>query len=245
MKARLEVCCADIDSLMAAKAGGAVRIELCSALSEGGLTPSLGLIRHAVAMGFDEVNILIRCRKGDFLYSPTDMDVMLRDVKIAREAGASGIVWGALLPDGSIDRRGLDIMRRAADGMNFTFHRAFDLCSYPVPYLEHIIEAGCTCLLTSGLAPSAYDGISTIFSLCRQAAGRISIMAGAGINALNSREIVERTGVSLIHATARRPVESKMAYRHPYVPMGAPGENEYSRFVTSADEVRAIISSIS
>lgn len=245
MKARLEVCCADIDSLMAAKEGGASRIELCTALSEGGLTPSIGMIKEAVSLGLEEINVLIRCRKGDFLYSDCEMDVMLSDVEAARKAGATGIVWGALTSDGSIDRRNLDRIRMMSEGMTFTFHRAFDLCADPEKALEEIIRAGCTCLLSSGLAISAYHGIDALTAINLQAAGRIDIMPGAGINAFNCREIIDRTGVRIIHATARRRIESKMEYRRPNVSMGAPGEDEYSRLATSADEVRAIIKAIS
>lgn len=245
MKARLEVCCSDVDSLIAAKEGGATRIELCAALTEGGLTPSYGLIEKAVSLGFDHINVLVRSRKGDFLYSGSDMDIMIRDVKIAKEAGATGIVWGALLQDGNIDLQSLEKMHSAADGLNFTFHRAFDLCADPYSAMEQIIEAGCTCLLTSGLSSSAYEGIDMIADLNRWSAGRIEIMAGAGINAFNCQEIVERTGVSIIHSTARRQLESRMVYRRPGVPMGAPGEDEYLRLVTSSDEVREIINAIS
>lgn len=245
MRARLEVCCSDVDSLIAAKEGGASRIELCSALSEGGLTPSMGLIEKSVLLGFNEINVLVRSRKGDFLYSGNDMDIMIRDVEIAKDAGATGIVWGALLPDGSIDQRALERMMKAAEGLNFTFHRAFDLSSDPISSLEQIIDAGCSCILTSGLASSAYEGINMIANLNSRAIGRIDIMAGSGVNASNCREIVDRTGVKLIHATARCPQESRMTYRRPGVSMGIPGEDEYIRLVTSAGEVRAIIESIS
>lgn len=245
MRVKLEVCCADLDSLIAARRGGASRVELCTGLSEGGLTPSPGLISQAAALHFDEINVLIRSRNGDFLYDSGDMLVMMRDLQMARDAGATGIVWGGLMPDGKIDRENLSTIRTYSRGMNLTFHRAFDLCANPREALEDIIEAGCTSLLTSGLASSAMKGADMIREIREWSKGRIDIIAGSGINSSNCHAIVERTGVSTIHATARRPLESRMSYRRPGVSMGTPDSDEYSRLVTSAEEVRDIIASIS
>lgn len=241
----LEVCCADVESLLAAREGGADRIELCSALSEGGLTPSPGLIRFALSLGFSEVKVLIRSRKGDFFYSPHDMKVMMDDAEMAVKAGATGIVWGALTPDGNIDTRLLKIMwDLSLEAFDFTFHRAFDLCADPMRALDEIMDSGCTGLLTSGLAPTAMQGAEMIAELKRRSNWRIDIIAASGVNSQNCRDLILRTGVFSIHSSARRPQPSRMKFRRPDVAMGAPGEDEYSRLVTSADEVSAILEAI-
>lgn len=239
--ARLEVCCADIMSLDAARRGGADRIELCTALSEGGLTPSAGLIAEAVGMGFSEVNVLIRARKGDFLYTDSELDLMESDIRYCAAHGATGIVFGALDTDGNVDVSALRRMRRAAGPLDFTFHRAFDMCADPEESLSAIIGEGCTSLLTSGLASNAYEGTDTIARLVRLADGRIDIMAGCGVNSKNCREIVDRTGVRLVHATASHVCRSAMRFHRETVSMGAAGEDEYSFKTTSAQEVGAII----
>lgn len=244
MNCVLEVCCADIDSLIAARRGGADRVELCIGLSEGGLTPSPGLITLASTLGFSEINVLVRSHGGDFIYDSGDMMIMMRDIQMAQDAGATGIVWGGLTPDGKIDLENLKSVRAFARDLNLTFHRAFDLCANPREALEDIIKAGCTSLLTSGLAASALKGADMIGNLRKWAMGRIDIIAGAGINSFNCKAIVEKTGVKTIHATARRPVESRMEYRRPGVSMGAPDTDEYTRLVTSDEEVRNIITNL-
>lgn len=240
----LEVCCSDPYSLRSAREGGATRIELCEGLTEGGLTPSPSLLAYAVSLGFEEINVLIRCRKGDFLYDTAEKALMLYDAAYAIENGATGIVWGALTPEGEIDTEALAMMRKVAEGRDFTFHRAFDVCADPRKALEQIIEAGCTCLLTSGLASNASKGIDMIRSVNIQAAGRIDIMAGSGVNASNARDIIDKTGIHLVHATSRRPVASGMKFRREGVPMGAPGEDEFSIMETSPEEVKAILTAI-
>lgn len=245
MSTRLEVCCADIQSMQAARRGGATRVELCTGLSEGGLTPSPGLIAMASTLGFTEINVLIRSHSGDFIYDSDDMTMMIRDIQSAREAGATGIVWGGLTPTGHIDRKSLALVRSLTDNLNLTFHRAFDLCTDPKEALEAIIEEGCTSLLTSGLASSALEGADTIRDIVVQAKDRIEVIAGSGVNSANCREIAEQTGVSIVHATARHPVESMMVYHRPGVSMGTPGTDEYTRLITSSEEVRKIIEALS
>lgn len=237
----LEVCCADVNSLLAAKAGGAQRIELCSALADGGLTPSAGLIKAAREMGFEKINVLIRERGGDFLYNRHELKVMEEDVRMAVDLGASGIVWGALLADGSVDTHTLALMRRAAGGADFTFHRAFDVCRNASEALEAVVECGCTCILTSGLAATAMEGMEQIRALVEQASGRIAIMAGAGVNSTNCGEIVRQTGVRNIHSSAKRKVASGMKFFRDGVAMG---ENEVGVYETDSNEVRAILERI-
>ena len=151
----LEVCCGDIQSIYAAKTGGAHRIELCSALSEGGVTPSAGLIREAVSSGIPAVHILIRPRGGDFLYSEDEIRLMETDIRCAVSSGVDGVVIGALTSDGDIDMTTCRRLIETAGDCSVTFHRAFDLCRNPQKALEDIISLGCDRILTSGLARSA------------------------------------------------------------------------------------------
>lgn len=237
----LEVCCGDLDSVLAAKAGGAQRIELCSALSEGGLTPSPGLTEAAVRSGISAVNVLIRPRKGDFLYSEEEINMMINDIRHAVAAGADGVVIGALTPDGDIDIPACRRMVEAAGEASVTFHRAFDLCREPEKALADIIALGCDRILTSGLAPSAAEGLATLRRLNELAAGRIIILAGGGVNSDNAAAILSGAGLSEIHASAKKTVGSAMRFRRGDVSMGAPGQDEYSRQVTDPEEVARII----
>lgn len=241
----LEVCSGDIDSVVAAAVGGASRVELCSALGEGGVTPSIGFIRSAVAgAGAMKVHVLIRPRGGDFLYDSREVDCMVADIEAARQAGAHGVVIGALTADGDIDVDACRRMMAAAHGMSVTFHRAFDLCRDPEKALEEIIALGCDRILTSGCAQSAIEGVEMLHTLVDKCKGRLIILAGAGVNPTNAAEILDRSGATEIHASARSTVASGMKYRHPGVSMGVPGSDEYSRKVSDADIVRKIVINI-
>lgn len=237
----LEVCCGDLMSVIAAKEGGAQRIELCSALSEGGLTPSAALIAESLKAGIAKVHVLIRPRNGDFLYTDEEVRLMEADIAAAVRAGADGIVIGALTPDGDVD---IAVCRRLVDAAgtaSVTFHRAFDLCRDPWKSLENVIALGCDRILTSGLAPTALEGIPTLRKLNDIAAGRIKILAGVGINAGNARRIMDETGITELHASAKRTIGSAMRFRRDNVNMGKPGADEYSRNVTDPASVAAIL----
>lgn len=199
----LEVCAGDLESVANAAAGGADRIELCAALDQGGLTPSAGMIAEALKVPGLRVHVLIRPREGDFVYSQAEVSAMLADIGLCARLGVHGVVVGALTSDGRID---MDVCRRlvaAAGDMDVTFHRAFDRCADAFAALEDVIALGCSRLLTSGCAPSAAEGAGMLAALNRRAAGRISIMAGAGVNPANAASIVAATGVAEIHASAR------------------------------------------
>lgn len=237
----LEICCADFRSVLEARKGGAERIELCQALGEGGLTPSLGLIEKAVASGMPKVNVLVRPHAGDFLYDEEDMQIMLRDIEAARKAGATGIVTGALNPDGTVNEEQCRRLREAAGDVELEFHRAFDMTSDPSAALETIIALGFDRVLTSGCAATAEEGIPMLRRLHRQAVGRIKIMAGSGVNADNARRIIDETGVDALHASASTFIPSDMTFRNDSAKMGDPGTDEYSRRSSSAEKVRAIL----
>ncbi len=240
----LEVCCGDLQSVLAAKAGGAQRIELCSALSEGGLTPSAGLIAESLRVGIPKVHLLIRPRNGDFLYTPEEIRLMEADVAAAVSAGVDGIVIGALTAEGDVDTEACRRLIAAADGASVTFHRAFDLCRNSECSLEEIISIGCDRILTSGLAPTAEQGIPMLRKLNDLAAGRIIILAGGGVTAENARGIIAATGVTELHASAKRTIGSEMRFRRGDVSMGKPGADEYSRSVTDPSAVAAIINAM-
>jgi copper homeostasis protein len=201
MKRLLEVCTGNLASVIAAVKGGAERIELCSALSLDGLTPSIGLLKY-VRQTYPQlkIHVLIRSCEGGFVYSKDDLETMLLDIHEA-SAYADGIVCGALTPDGDIDTEALRLMVEASEGKPFTFHRAFDKCRNPQEALEQIIDAGCKRILTSGQQPSAEQGIPLLHKLNKQADGRIIIMPGGGVNEKNARLILDQTGCIEIHGS--------------------------------------------
>lgn len=201
MKRLLEVCTGNLASVIAAVKGGAERIELCSALSLDGLTPSIGLLKY-VRQTYPQlkIHVLIRSCEGGFVYSKDDLETMLLDIHEA-SAYADGIVCGALTPEGDIDTEALRLMVEASEGKPFTFHRAFDKCRNPQEALEQIIDAGCKRILTSGQQPSAEQGIPLLHELNKQADGRIIIMPGGGVNEKNARLILDQTGCIEIHGS--------------------------------------------
>ena len=200
---KLEVCCGDMQSVLAAKEGGADRIELCQALEVDGLTPSAEMMAEAIGLGIP-VQVLIRPKEGDFVYDEAEVETMLKEIRLAKRLGANGVVIGALKSDGSIDEETIRRLVSEATGLSITFHRAFDVCSQPAEALEQIVSLGCHRLLTSGQAPSAEQGIPLIKRLVEQSGGRLIIMPGAGVNQENARRILFETGAHEIHGSLRR-----------------------------------------
>lgn len=244
MEHLLEVCAADIDSVMAAAKGGATRIELCSALLEGGLTPSYGMIEEAMKVPGIKVNVLIRPRTGDFLYNDAELRVMRSDIELCRRLGVNGVVFGVLTPDGEVDKEACRMLISAAKGLHMTFHRAFDMCRDPHEAAATIRTLGFDRILTSGQAANALSGADTIATLQKEFP-ELTFIAAAGISPENVREIISRSGVREVHASARNIVPSLMRYRHQGVSMGTPGADEYSRSATSASVVAALTAQLS
>jgi len=238
----LEICTDSIASVRAAAEGGAGRIELCSALGDGGVTPSAGLMRQARLVKGLKMHVLIRPRGGDFVYDAAETDIMIHDIRMAIDCGADGVVIGALHPDGTIDT---EICRRLADAAgdckNITFHRAFDLCRDPFKAIDDIIGLGCNRILTSGLAQSAEAGIPVLKQLNEYAAGRIIIMPGSGIAPANAATIMKKTGCDELHGSLRETVAGSMLYRRHGIAMGTPGADEFSRSITSPELVKATL----
>ncbi len=237
---KLEVCANSVASCLAAQEGGAYRVELCAGIPEGGTTPSHGDIAVARELLRIRLNVIIRPRGGDFLYSALEHRVMIKDVETARTLGVDGIVIGCLTSEGEVDMARNRELIEAAGEMSVTFHRAFDMCRDPLESLERIIELGCDRILTSGQEPKAEQGVPLLKKLVEQADGRIIIMPGSGINHHNIAAIAKRTGAREFHLSAREPVESGMIYRNPRVKMGGTTIviNEYEQMITQAELVR-------
>lgn len=235
----LEVCAADIESVAAAANGGADRVELCCALGEGGLTPSIGMIEEALKVPGIKVNVLIRPRCGDFVYSEAEIRVMIRDIEVCRELGVNGVVFGALTPAGDVDMDTCRRLTKVSGGLYRTFHRAFDMCRDPHVATRDIIRLGFDRILTSGQARTALEGSQRICTLQNEFPEIIFIAAG-GISPDNVSDIILRTGVCEIHASAKTTVNSTMTYRNSGVSMGAPDADEYSRQTTATDIVKII-----
>lgn len=241
-----EVCTDSVEGALAAQQGGAQRVELCADLVEGGVTPSLGqirLVRQAASVG---LQVLIRPRGGDFLYSKWEFLTMRSDILAAGDSGAQGVVLGILLPDGRVDVDRTGILVELARPMNVTFHRAIDMSHDPLKALEDLIELGVDRVLTSGCQPTAMQGAACIADLVRQAAGRIQIMAGGGITASNLPQLLSATRVSEIHFSARASQISAMTFRNDACFMGKPYQpDEYAYRYTNAQLVRQVIQSAS
>lgn len=207
---KVEICVDNLESVITANQFPIDRIELCSALAVGGLTPNLGFIQQAQQISTIPLALMIRPRAGDFLYSEDEIQIMLNDITTAKQLGIQAVVFGALSANGEIDLATTELLVKASQGMEITFHRAFDLCKDPITALEQLIDLGCHRILTSGQATTAFDGIPVIQQLVKQANGRIQIMAGCGINADNVTQIIKQTQVPEIHFSAKGQRKSEM-----------------------------------
>jgi copper homeostasis protein len=238
----VEACVDSIDSALAAAHGGAHGIELCANLVEGGTTPSAGTLALCRERLDIPIHVLIRPRGGDFLYSTAEFTVMLEDIRRAKQAGAQGVVTGALRADGDIDAERTRELIGAARPMRVTFHRAFDVCRDPAAALETLIALGADRVLTSGQAATAPEGAQTIARLVRQAAGRITILPGGGITEDNVAELVRATGVTEVHLTGAVTRQSDMTFRAPTVEIGsAAPRSEYEWNVTDAAVIQRVV----
>lgn len=230
----LEIAAGSLASALAAQDGGADRVELCENLGEGGCTPSYGTLAVARDRLRIPLYVLIRPRPGDFLYGDAECETMLRDIETCVRLGCDGVVLGALDAGGAVDVPVCRALIDAAGDLGVTFHRAFDVACDPAKALEAVIALGCERLLTSGAHATAAAGAEVIASMVRQAAGRIHVMAGAGITPSNVRDVLVRTGAHEVHASARTMRASSMRHRH-----ALPGLSP-DWLQTDADVVRAL-----
>lgn len=245
-KYKFEVCANSVESCLAAQAGGADRVELCAGIPEGGTTPSYGEISMArELLKTTRLHVIIRPRGGDFLYSPIEVKTMLKDIEMARQLGADGVVFGCLTAEGEVDIPIMQELMKASQGLSVTFHRAFDVCRHPQKALEQIIELGCDRILTSGQQPTAEQGVPLLKELQEQAAGRIILLAGCGVNEKNISRIASETGIREFHFSARKTVKSDMIYKNESVSMGGTVHiDEYERNVTASQRVMDTIQAV-
>ncbi|KAG0311458.1 hypothetical protein BGZ99_010159 [Dissophora globulifera] len=210
---------------------------------EGGITPSAGLIATVKAKTSLPVMVMIRPRGGDFCYDDDEFEAMLHDIKLCHSLKADGVVFGVLLPDGSVDKTRVKTLVEASLPMKVTFHRAFDMVKDPFQALEDIIEiGGIQRILTSGCERSAYDGLDLLVDLSKRANGRIIIMPGAGITERNVNKIVSAMNATEVHVGAGGSKESRMEFRNPYCSMGyAITAPEYALKVTSESKLGGMI----
>jgi copper homeostasis protein len=238
----VEACVDTIGSALAAQAGGAHRVELCANLIEGGTTPSAGTLAVARAALTIPIYVLVRPRGGDFLYGNDELAVMAEDITRAKEAGADGVVIGALLADGTVHADAVSRLIACARPLAVTFHRAFDVCRDRDAALKTLIALGAERVLTSGGAATAPDGAAEIARLVSAAAGRIGILPGGGITADNVADLVQATGVTEVHLTGARTRRSRMAHRHDDVVIGnTPPRNEYDWSETDSEVIRSVV----
>ena len=226
MNRKLEICCYSVESAILAEQAGADRIELCENFSEGGTTPSYATIKIAVKKLQIPVNVIVRPRGGDFLYSDIEYELIKEDVKKSKELGVNSIVVGFLNSDGSIDTQKTKEIIDLAKPMEVTFHRAFDRCKNPFEALEQLIEMGVKRILTSGQRNIASEGIQLLKQLVEKAQGRIVIMPGSGVNDKNISKLISETKAVEYHSSAKTFVPSRMVFQQQNIHMGSKGENE-------------------
>lgn len=243
---QFEICANSAESCLAAQEAGAHRVELCAGIPEGGTTPSYGTIVLArQILTKARLHVIIRPRGGDFLYSDLEREIVLQDISMAHQAGADGVVLGCLTPEGDIDTALMKRWMEAAGAMPVTFHRAFDMCRDPFRALEELIGLGCHRILTSGQQPTAEQGVPLLKQLQEKAAGRITLLAGCGINENNIAHIARQTGIREFHFSARERHASGMTYRNHAVSMGGTVRiDEYEVEHTTARRVRRIIQAL-
>jgi copper homeostasis protein len=240
----VEICVDSVASAMAAERGGARRIELCSDLLEGGITPSTGmieLVRGKVAVA---IQVMIRPRGGDFCYDADEFEIMRRDIAVAKSLGADGVVFGVLDADGKVDIERSRRLVELARPLDVTFHRAFDMSADLFRSLEDVCDTGANRILTSGGQPTAPQGLEVIAQLVKAAKGRIAIMPGSGIKAENARRMVTESGVREIHAGLGSSVAGPMRFRNPQLSMGKATEREYQRTVVLEENVRSLCQAV-
>ena len=242
---QVEICAFSIESCLNAQRAGAHRVELCGGLYEGGTTPSYGLIERARAVLSIQLYVMIRPRGGDFCYDEEELSVMRSDILTAKKLGTDGVVLGILLPNGKVDVTRTAELVELAKPMAVTFHRAFDMAIDPYEALEVVIQTGAERILTSGQQNTALEGRDLIQQLTQQAAGRIEIMAGSGVNADNAL-LLAKTGVQALHLTGKATKSGAMSYRKSEVSMASVlPSDEYEITYSNELKIKAVIDAVS
>ncbi|CUX66088.1 Copper homeostasis protein CutC [Clostridium sp. C105KSO15] len=234
----LEVCVDSVESAKAAVQGGADRLELCANLVIGGTTPGVSQFKQIRKACDVPINVLIRPRYGDFLYTDHEFRMISEDAQMFRDLGADGIVVGFLKPDGDLDMERLKVLREKAGTGNMTLHRAFDVCRDPYRSLKEAIEAGADTILTSGQQNTCMEGKKLLGELMEQAAGQIDILVGSGVNVEAIACLMAEIDARCFHMSGKVIVDSGMIYRKENVNMGIPGIGEYDIFRTEEEQIR-------
>jgi copper homeostasis protein len=238
----LEVSIEGVDGLLVAQDNGVDRVELCASVLEGGITPSMGIVREALRRARVPVFVIVRPRGGDFLYSEAEFASMREDVIVLRELGVPGVVSGCLAAAGEVDEERTAELLRLARPMSFTFHRAFDMVRDPVHALEVLISLGVDRVLTSGQRATAMEGLSNLKQFGQLAKGRMIVMPCGSLRATNIGQVCRETGLWELHFAAHKMESSRMTHRNPHVAMGGTAQDhEYQRTVTDPITVRTTV----
>ena len=238
---KYELCSYSVEACHVAARLGVNRVELCASPAEGGVTPARAAIECASHIPGIDVSVMIRPRGGDFLYTESEFRTMLIDIAHARQAGATGVVFGILTADGRVDLARTRALVEAAQGMETTFHRAVDMTANYTEAIGDIISTGCTRILTSGGYDKALDGIDHIRQAVAIANGRIEIMAGSGVTAANALQL-KATGIDALHFSAKKMVMGAMQYRNPRISMGGTtAVDEFALRTVDEEEVKRIL----
>jgi copper homeostasis protein len=243
-KVLLEICVDSVESAAASERGGADQVELCAGLPEGGTTASAGMIaavRKKIAIG---LNVMVRSRGGDFCYSTDEFGIMQRDILIAKQLGANGVVFGILNTDGKVDSGRMRQLIDMARPLKVTCHRAFDMARDLEEALEDLAEVGVDRVLTSGGKKSAVDAMPTLKQLVQQAHGRLSVMACGELSIANVKAVIAYSKISEVHAGLGTSVTSAMKFRNQKIEMGTLTNSEYQHVVVTESSVRELRAAI-
>lgn len=242
---KLEICCFTAESAYKAAQAGAHRIELCDNIAEGGTTPSHATISWVVRQLQIPVNVIVRPRGGDFLYSDTEYHLIKEDINQIKKLGANGIVIGFLTQTGEIDLERTSEAIKLAKPMEVTFHRAFDMCINPFEAIEQLKSIGINRILTSGGYTTAEKGASVLGQLVQRANNEIIIMPGSGITHKNLKKIIHLTQATEYHSSAKIYVEGNMQYRKNNLSMsGNSSTHEYSHISVDTSEIKKMVNII-
>lgn len=236
----LECCVDSVESAIEAEKGGANRIELCSALVIGGLSPSKALFEKVKESVNIKIHVLLRPRFGDFCYTEFEHEIIKQEIRMFRELGADGIVIGTLKPDGSLNLEQMKELVEAANGMSITLHRAFDMCADPFKTLEDVKSLGIHTILTSGQKNSCIDGKELLGQLVEKSNGAVDVLIGGGVDVSVIPALYESTGATSYHMSGKITLDSEMQYRKEDVSMGVASMSEYQIWRTSAERVAKV-----
>ena len=218
----LETAALSVEDALAAEEGGADRFELCASRIEGAITPSGGLIKATCRAVNIDVHVMIRPRGGNFVYNSTEIETMIEDISLARDLGASGVLFGVTEADLTLNLPVMEQLVAASKGLAITCHRAFDLTPDPFATMEQLIDLGVDRILTSGKAPIALDGRQLLRQLVERAGDRVIIMPGGGISLAHLQLMVEAVGAREYHVVdlfTQERIQST-AKTDPQLPMG-------------------------